>query len=77
MSKGRNLSKLTVSETGGLSASNLSSIVDAAPGALDTLKELATAYPSIVDQLDVLYHGGYDAWREQIQAVKDQFPKPI
>ena len=34
------------------------------------------AYPSIVDQLDTLYHGGYDAWKAQIQAVKDQFPKP-
>lgn len=34
------------------------------------------AYPSIQDQLDTLYHGGYDAWRAQIQAVKEQFPKP-
>ena len=33
-------------------------------------------YPSIADQLDTLYHGGIDAWRAQIQAVKDQFPKP-
>lgn len=36
----------------------------------------AAAYPSIVDQLDTLYHGGYDAWRAQIQAIKEQFPKP-
>lgn len=35
------------------------------------------AYPSIADQLDVLYHGGYDAWKAQVQAVKDQFPKPV
>jgi len=33
------------------------------------------AYPSIADQLDVLFHGGIDVWREQIQAVKDEFPK--
>jgi hypothetical protein len=33
-------------------------------------------YPSIIDQLDTLYHGGYDAWKEQIQAVKDKYPKP-
>lgn len=33
-------------------------------------------YPSIADQLDTLYHGGYDAWKAQIQAIKDQFPKP-
>lgn len=33
------------------------------------------AYPSIVDQLDTLYHGGYDAWKASIQVIKDQFPK--
>ena len=32
-------------------------------------------YPSIVDQLDTLYHGGYDAWRATIQAVKNKYPK--
>lgn len=35
----------------------------------------AKSYPSIVDQLDTLYHGGFDAWKATIQAVKDQFPK--
>lgn len=35
----------------------------------------AAEYPSIVDQLDTLYHGGYDAWRAAIQAVKDKYPK--
>jgi hypothetical protein len=34
------------------------------------------AYPSIADQLDVMYHGGYDAWKAAIEAVKEQFPKP-
>lgn len=34
------------------------------------------AYPSIADQLDTLYHGGYDAWKASIEAVKNQFPKP-
>ena len=39
-------------------------------------KELRRAeYPSIADQLDMLYHGGYDAWRATIQAVKDKYPK--
>ena len=37
--------------------------------------ERAKAYPSIVDQLDTLYHGGYDAWKATIQAVKDKYPK--
>lgn len=32
-------------------------------------------YPSIPDQLDTLYHGGYDAWKATIKAVKDKYPK--
>jgi hypothetical protein len=39
-------------------------------------RDRASAYPSIVDQLDMLYHGGYDAWRTAIQEIKTQFPKP-
>jgi hypothetical protein len=34
------------------------------------------AYPSIPEQLDLLFHGGLEAWREQIQAIKDEHPKP-
>ena len=33
-------------------------------------------YPLIEDQLDILFHKGYDAWKETIQAVKDKYPKP-
>lgn len=32
-------------------------------------------YPSIPDQLDLLYHGGMDAWKALIKAVKDKYPK--
>ena len=39
-------------------------------------RDRATAYPSIADQLDTLYHGGYDAWKATITAVKEEFPKP-
>lgn len=35
-----------------------------------------TAYPPIAEQLDLLFHGGLEAWREQIQAIKDEYPKP-
>lgn len=35
----------------------------------------AVEYPSIVDQLDTMYHGGFDAWKATIQAVKDKYPK--
>lgn len=33
-------------------------------------------YPSIVDQLDDIYHNGIDGWKETIKAVKDKYPKP-
>jgi len=42
----------------------------------DTYKLLRhQEYPSIKDQLDILYHEGYDGWKAQIQAVKDKYPK--
>jgi hypothetical protein len=34
------------------------------------------AYPSIEDQLDTLYHGGYDAWKQSIMDIKNKHPKP-
>ena len=34
------------------------------------------AYPSFAHQFDILYHGGYDAWKATIDAVKNQYPKP-
>ena len=33
------------------------------------------AYPSIEDQLDLIFHEGIAAWKAKIQSVKDQFPK--
>jgi hypothetical protein len=32
-------------------------------------------YPSIEKQLDTLYHGGYDAWKAEITAIKNKYPK--
>jgi hypothetical protein len=32
-------------------------------------------YPTIENQLDTLYHGGYDVWKETIETVKNKFPK--
>ncbi len=32
-------------------------------------------YPSVVDQLDEIYHNGLDAWKVKIKAVKDANPK--
>ena len=39
-------------------------------------RDRAAAYPSVEDQLDTLYHGGYEGWFAQIQTIKNQFPKP-
>ena len=32
-------------------------------------------YPSIEDQLDKIYHSGIDAWKADIKAIKDKYPK--
>jgi hypothetical protein len=34
-------------------------------------------YPNIGDQLDYMFHNGFDKWKEDIvQPVKDKYPKP-
>ena len=35
----------------------------------------AAEYPPIVDQLDKIYHSGVDAWKVDIKAIKDKYPK--
>lgn len=37
--------------------------------------ERRAAYPSIEDQLDTLFHEGFESWRATIAAVKAQHPK--
>ena len=39
-------------------------------------RQRASAYPSIADQLDKIYHEGIDAWKADIAAVKQTYPKP-
>ena len=34
------------------------------------------AYPSYADQFDTIYHQGIDAWKAEIKAIKDKYPKP-
>jgi hypothetical protein len=38
-------------------------------------RQRASEYPSFADQFDLLYHGGYDAWKAAIDAVKTKYPK--
>jgi hypothetical protein len=35
----------------------------------------AKEYPSIVDQLDDIYHNGIDGWKATIKVTKDKYPK--
>ncbi len=39
-------------------------------------RDRAKEYPSIEEQLDLLYHGGLDAWKEEINKIKSKYPKP-
>ncbi len=39
-------------------------------------RDRAAAYPSFADQFDLLYHGGYGAWKAAIDAIKQEYPKP-
>ena len=62
--------ELTAKEIGELEAAETARIA-----AIPYTEKRREAYPSIPDQLDLLFHGGYDAWRAAIQAVKDEYPK--
>lgn len=36
----------------------------------------AAEYPPLAEQLDKIYHDGIDAWKADIKAIKDKYPKP-
>jgi len=38
-------------------------------------RDRSKEYPSIVDQLDDIYHNGIDAWKATIKITKDKYPK--
>jgi hypothetical protein len=37
----------------------------------------AAEYPPFADQFDTIFHEGLDAWKAQIQAVKNKYPKGV
>ena len=39
-------------------------------------RDRASEYPPIKEQLDTLYHQGYDGWKARIDEVKNKYPKP-
>lgn len=49
--------------------------LQAAYDATEYQRQRAQAYPTIADQLDLLYHGGFDEWKAAITAVKLEYPK--
>lgn len=49
--------------------------IDAQIALMDVQRERAENYPPISEQLDKIYHEGLDAWKADIKAVKDKYPK--
>jgi len=39
-------------------------------------RQRAAAYPSIAQQLDTLYHKGFEEWKAEIATIKALYPKP-
>ena len=50
--------------------------IDDAYAAKEYQRKRAAEYPSVVDQLDLIYHSGIDAWKAKIKETKDKYPKP-
>lgn len=39
-------------------------------------RQRVAEYPSYGEQFDIIFHEGYDVWKEKIQDIKDKYPKP-
>ena len=54
-------------------------LVDAKVRELQSIQDYqskrAAEYPKIEDQLDQIYHQGLEAWKANIQVIKDKYPK--
>ena len=50
--------------------------IDDAYAAVEYQRQRKEEYPSWEDQLDKIYHSGIDAWKADIKAIKDKYPKP-
>ena len=43
--------------------------------AKDYCRKRQAEFPSLVDQLDDIYHNGIDGWKATIKTTKDKYPK--
>ena len=50
--------------------------MDAEYAAQEYARKRKAEYPSVVDQLDKMFHSGFQAWKDEIQKVKEKYPKP-
>jgi hypothetical protein len=57
-----------------LSEGNLPEVADE-PLPLTYQQLRALAYPPLPEQFDLIFHGGLDAWKAAIIAVKTKYPK--
>lgn len=42
----------------------------------DYIIKRINAYPSVEDQLDMIFHKGVDEWQNHIRSIKEKYPKP-
>ena len=68
--------KWTAEDKDGNSINVVSTDVDAEFAKQEYKNKRAIEYPSVVDQLDLIYHSGIDAWKAKIKETKDKYPKP-
>lgn len=65
------LRPITEAEADAIRAAKQQALIDA----MSYAERRAAEYPTFADQLDTIFHSGLDAWKAQIQAVKDKYPK--
>jgi hypothetical protein len=51
------------------------SLVDAEIARTAYIGKRQAEYPSYADQFDKIFHEGIDAWKAEIQAIKNKYPK--
>ena len=67
--------KWTAEDKDGNSINVVSADVDAELAKQNYKNQRMVEYPSIEDQLDLMYHSGFDAWKAKIKETKEKYPK--